>query len=308
MDIKKALQECMLDAEGSRAEHTARAYKYALRLFQEYLEENKVKTSDPISSITLTHFIRYPGWLARQDYSKRTISLYVSGANFFLEWLVIQGILEPSYSETIRLKAATKSASSMREYPLPRWPKRGDVDKMLEAVHQLNESSPRLERDIALIEVLACTGCRANEVAQLSVRDINLIERSAIVTGKGKKQRYVFFNKSAIEALKAYWVARGYSAKDDPVFARHDKGAGKKHLKITTRTIQKVVNDVLMLAGIDKFSPHYFRHGFAIKTLNETDNLAMVQDLLGHASPHSTRVYAKIYPEDLQRMHRKVFD
>ena len=308
MDIKDALQECLLDAGNSRAKHTAHAYGCALKLFQEYLEGNNIKMSDPVTSITVTHFIRFPAWLLRHDYSKRTVSLYISGSNFLLEWLVIQGILEPTYSETIRLKAASKSAVSMREFPLPRWPKRDDVSKMLEAVHEINEPTPRLERDIALVEVLACTGCRANEIAQLNVKDINMIERSAIVTGKGSKQRYVFFNKSAIAALKAYWFARGYSAGDDPVFARHDKGAGDKHIGITTRTIQKVVNDVLMLAGIDKFTPHYFRHGFAIKTLNETDNLAMVQDLLGHASPHSTRVYAKIYPEDLQRMHRKVFD
>ena len=64
---------------------------------------------------------------------------------------------------------------------------------------------------------------------------------------------------------------------------------------------------VMEIAGIDKFTPHYFRHAFAIRMLSETGNLALVQDLLGHADPAATRVYAKIYPEDLRDAHHKIF-
>ena len=65
-----------------------------------------------------------------------------------------------------------------------------------------------------------------------------------------------------------------------------------------------------MIAGIDKgkFTPHYFRHAFAINMLRETGNLALVQDLLGHANPQSTRVYAKIYPDELRDAHHKVYE
>ena len=47
---------------------------------------------------------------------------------------------------------------------------------------------------------------------------------------------------------------------------------------------------------------------YAIKMLSETHDLALVQDLLGHASPAATRVYAKISPEDLKRAHKKVWE
>lgn len=72
--------------------------------------------------------------------------------------------------------------------------------------------------------------------------------------------------------------------------------------------IQECLED-LSLAGIDpsKFSPHYFRHAFAIHILSETGNLALAQDLLGHSDPKSTRVYAKIRADDLQKAHKKIF-
>jgi site-specific recombinase XerD len=71
-----------------------------------------------------------------------------------------------------------------------------------------------------------------------------------------------------------------------------------------------VVDSIAKLAGIDPahWSPHYFRHAFAIEALRKTGNLATVQDLLGHSSPHSTRIYAKIYDEDLEAAYRDVFD
>ena len=87
----------------------------------------------------------------------------------------------------------------------------------------------------------------------------------------------------------------------------HDTGIGKKISHLTTASIRDIVNEVKMASGIENFSPHYFRHAFAIKALRETGNLALVQDFLGHASPSATRVYAKIYPDDLAAAHQKIF-
>jgi site-specific recombinase XerD len=132
-----------------------------------------------------------------------------------------------------------------------------------------------------------------------------------VVTGKGSKQRRAFFSKAAARALKDYWLARHNSEPTAPAFARHDLGNIKHGIeRLTTATVRDVINHIAVFAGIEKalFSPHYFRHAFAIKLLSETQNLALVQDLMGHASPAATRVYAKIYPEDLRDAHREVFD
>jgi len=41
--------------------------------------------------------------------------------------------------------------------------------------------------------------------------------------------------------------------------------------------------------------------------LKQTGNLALVQDLMGHSDPASTRIYAKINKRDLQKAHRDYF-
>jgi integrase/recombinase XerD len=162
-------------------------------------------------------------------------------------------------------------------------------------------------RDVALLELLASSGCRISEVINLNVKDIDLAERPAVVLGKGNKERRVWFSVDAAKFLQEYWTSRK-AQPDEPAFSRHDRSAAFRIERLTTDGARMIVKGVALLAGVKKFSPHYFRHGFAIRALAETKNLALVQDLLGHSSPTATRVYAKIYPEELQIAHRGIFD
>ena len=292
------------------AQTTAKTYCASLNRFALYLtREYDIQTTHPLERLDIEPFIAYPAWLSRQSYSKGTMRVHISAAKFFLDWLVINGYIKLSYAETLRFNKAVEQTGKRRESKLPRTPRSGDVEKMLETVYTINEEAPRKERNIALLEFLASSGCRNNEAVTLKVRDIDLIEHSAVVTGKGDKQRKVYFGTDAARALREYWTARGNADPASPVFSRHDRGAGKKIKPITTETVRDIVEGVMAVAGIDPgtFSPHRFRHGFAITMLQETSDLALVQDLLGHSSPVSTRVYAKIYPETMRKAHKKVF-
>jgi len=300
--IHEAIQRCNEIVQYDRSRSTAKAYKNSLDLFEEMIGKN--------TEISMEHFIGYPAYLLKKGYSKSTIGVYLAAARYFLDWLVIEGYIMPGYEEMLRLKKAESGARRRRNAPMPRTPRKGDAEKMIQAVQEIEERSPRLERDIALIEFLSSTGCRNNEAAQLMIDGVDMAERSAVVVGKGSKERKVYFSASAAKALEVYWAARGYAEKMQPVFARHDKAAGKRVEKITTTSVRSIVAQVAERAGLGKgtFTPHYFRHAYAIKMLRETNNLAMVQDLLGHSTPNSTRVYAKIYPDELREAYQKAFD
>jgi site-specific recombinase XerD len=64
---------------------------------------------------------------------------------------------------------------------------------------------------------------------------------------------------------------------------------------LTTRQVSRIVYRLGEKAGMGEVgvTPHYFRHVFATRALERTENLALVQDMLGHASPATTRVYAR---------------
>jgi integrase len=159
-------------------------------------------------------------------------------------------------------------------------------------------ATKRLEllRDRALLRTLFRTGMRRAEVASLNRSDIaDGRNDQAIVTGKGDQERTVFFDVPTLTALRAYLAERadGY----EPLFLRHDRGRGKpknrgQNFRITTQTVFDTVKRYARQVGID-VSPHDFRHEKATVMLNNGASLSEIQDLLGHASPETTkRIYA----------------
>lgn len=315
LTIQEALAQCVKDVALERAASTARMYRQALKTFTHYLQEAKIDLAGPPTLLTISVFVDYVSYLAMKNFMKKTVNVYGSAARFFMDWLVIHDYLRPDYADTLRIGKAYKVLYRKKEDLLPRFPKLEEVEKMLKAVRELAYSSPYnsdilRSRNIALVEFLAKTGCRNDELRSLVMEDIDIQERRAIVTGKGNKQRVVFFDEIAANALDLYWKKRGWTSPNEPAFSRHDRGTGKKHQKITTTTVRDVVQAVRELAGIapGRFSPHFFRHAYAIRMLRETRNLALVQDLLGHSSPVPTRIYAKIYPDELEEAYRAIFD
>lgn len=307
MNIQTAISRCIEDL--ALANNTARVYKNGLDRFVEYLSSQKITVDQSADVLEVGNFISFMSWLNGR-YSKQTTGVYNASAKALLDYLVIENVIQISYADGIRFKKASVRSNRRHEDKLPRWPQKDDVSKMLEAAKRQNADTPIKERDIALVELLASSGCRINEIIQLNVQDIDLDNRSVIVTGKGSKERKVFFSQAAALALVNYWDARKSKMATDPIFGRHDRGAGHKRIKrMTTTTARNIVNTIAQIAGIDptKFSPHYFRHAFAIRVLNETGNLALAQDLLGHDDPKSTRTYAKIDPEDLRDAHHSIF-
>lgn len=312
--ISNALDLCNDQAISTRSANTARSYRNGLNIFAQYLESKKIALTGSVDMITMDLFIRFPAWLAGQGYSKKTTGVYLASAKFFLNWLVINGTIRPDYNETLRYELAVKQIHQKRESRLPRTPDKGALESIISVLLSWQLPEQKREklismRNYAILWLLISSGCRNNEVVSLNIKDIDLVGQKALVVGKGNKERRVFFNKEAARAIEQYWTERGRREKTQPAFSRHDKGAGKKIQRLTTRSVQNIVDDVVVLAGLDKgsFTPHYFRHAFAITMLRHSHDLALVQDLLGHASPASTRIYAKIYPEELERAHKEVW-
>jgi integrase/recombinase XerC/integrase/recombinase XerD len=133
--------------------------------------------------------------------------------------------------------------------------------------------------------------------------------------GKGRKDREVLFSDRAWAAIQNYLRARQDGTEKRPlsslpVFSRHDRGAGDRVLPLSTRSVQNSFVGLASRAGIlERFhlTPHTLRHYFATEFLSETGDLALTQYALGHASPATTRIYAKTKREDYRRAHQRVF-
>jgi len=166
-------------------------------------------------------------------------------------------------------------------------------------IHDAMPSDQRLRllRDRALLMVLFCTGMRRAEAARLDRRDVDDgASKQALITGKGERERVVFFDDDTRAAVAAYVQQRTDAAA--PLFVRHhgkarDAGRGGERLRLSPQSVWKIVRRYAVLVGVPA-SPHDFRHLKATALLNRGANLSEVQDILGHASPDTTkRIYAR---------------
>lgn len=149
-------------------------------------------------------------------------------------------------------------------------------------------------RDSAMFETLYSTGCRISEITPLKWRDIDFTRGTAIVTGKGSKDRLVILGPKALEALaRLRDVAAGVG--DDAVFI----SVGNR--TVTSRLVERRMKRYISEAGLPAdLSPHKLRHSFATHLLDAGADLRSVQEMLGHSSLSTTQVYTHVSVERLK--------
>ena len=301
----------LLDAEDEflgtlvgRSAQTAATYRTALGRFHEFLEADGLEPRRlHTSQFTRNILERYYTWLVRvygRD-DRFTVATYVAGVRAFFRFLARRRLLPPDLSFE-ELRDNLREVMGRTTYKTPRIDRRlalivTHVDG-LELPSVDNGAQARLEllRDRALIRTLFATGMRRDEVARLNRADVqDGHARQAIVSGKGDKERLIFFDESALQAIRAYVEARADSY--SPLFLRHDRGRGRpgpsgRHYRLSPQSVWGVVKKYAAAAGV-RASTHDFRHAKASVMLNRGAKLSEVQDILGHASPETTkRIYA----------------
>lgn len=296
---------------------TVRTYSTSLDRFVEYLGQRGLGDGVACAALPADCLEGFYAWLV-QVYGREaraTQQTYVSGVRAFLRFLERrrQGPREATYEQ---LKDGLREVMGRAAYRTPR------IDSGLplivvhvDALEPPAGSDPairarRLEvlRDRAIIHTLYGTGMRRAEVAALSRRDVDdgWSDR-AIITGKGNKERVVFFDEPSLAAIRAYLKERAdpYA----PLFIRHDRArgaprAGGANYRLSAQSIFAMVKEYGRAVGVD-VSPHDFRHTKATTLLNAGAKLSEVQDILGHASPETTK---KIYAHYELSHLREAFD
>jgi integrase/recombinase XerD len=202
----------------------------------------------------------------------------------FFGWLIQEEIIE---------KDPTKKIKSPKFNKIN--PKFLNVDEL----EMVREACKTL-RERALCEVLYATGMRLSELAKMNIKDIDLKESSAMVIGKGNKEREVLFSVKTLYHLKRYLDSRSDDCEALFVTER------KPHRRLSNRAIQQEVNNISKRSIVTKnISPHTFRHTMASLLLNNGADLSVIQKLLGHSSPNTTQIYSHVTDENKRYQYRK---
>ena len=168
-------------------------------------------------------------------------------------------------------------------------------------------------RDRAMMELLYSTGVRVAELLTLRMPDVDLNNATAVVMGKGRKQRVVPIGRTALRYLQTYLVAiRPFLA----VSADGEGGAGNQTEQAVFLTRQgKPVHYLTFLRAIHAYAkrasldanvtPHTFRRSCATELLRAGANMYHVKELLGHENLNTLRHYARLTITDLKKTHEK---
>ena len=154
-------------------------------------------------------------------------------------------------------------------------------------------------RDLALIDLLSSTGMRVGELVRLNRNDIDFQGRECIVTGKGDKQRKVYFDARTKIHLSKYLDNRTDDNKAlfVSLLAPYDR-LQISGVEIRLRQIGRELN-------IPKVHPHKFRRTLATMAIDKGMPIEQVQHLLGHQSLDTTLQYAMVNQTNVKISHHK---
>lgn len=157
-------------------------------------------------------------------------------------------------------------------------------------------------RERALLEFLYCTGCRVGEVQKINIEDIDWEHCSAIVNGKGSKQREIYFTTECKVWLKRYLGDRQDSCK--ALFVTETYPIRRMAIPTIRWTVKKMASRGEVAVNV---YPHRFRHTFACHLLDNGAPLDFIQGMLGHEKASTTQIYAQLRGERRKELYRRYF-
>ena len=249
----------------------------------------------PVNSMT-TDDIRY--YLAIRQIEDKAALTTVDNErriiNSFFEWLsteeyVAKNIVKPI--KKVRFRKKKKKAFTPVE-----------ISKIKDACMTL-KTDERRRRAIALVELLLSTGSRVGEISELTIDNIDIDNGTAIVLGKGNKERMVYLNEVAKLRLKEYWDCR--KIKSHYCFCSLNQGGNSISEKLNIRGIETLVQDLGKIANVQNCHPHRFRRTMASEAIKRGMSIIDVQRILGHESLETTKIYLDLDDSNLQFLHRK---
>lgn len=283
-----------IDSVKNLSEHTVLAYKTDLELLGKNLETLYGKSDFSLEDITTEDLRTSVSMLVKKNYSTAKVNRFISAfKSLFAYCKRLQYInINPSF-EVKTLKNPQK---------LPRFMTKNEVNELC----NLPEENVILwqTRDEALFKVLYSTGCRVSEIQNMKIKDISKDFESALVLGKGRKERYVFFSEDAKKALQNYLPERNTLVK-----SLQEEGylfVNQQGNPLTDGGIRYIINRYTSVEGTNKhMNPHAFRHTFATTLLNNGADIRIVQELLGHSSLSTTQRYTHITAEKLIEIYNR---
>jgi site-specific recombinase XerC len=266
-----------LARERGLAGESVRSYTGVARRFLAGAALGDDAGAEGLTAGDVTGFVRRE--CARRDVASAKAT--VTGLRSLLRFLYLDGQI------TVPLSGAVPSAACWQLAALPRAVSPADLARLMGSCDRDGAAG---RRDFAILVLLARLGLRAGEVAALDLGDISWRQGEITVRGKGSRRDSLPLPADAGEAV-AGWLAGGRprEAACPAVFVR----LRPPHGRLASTSVSYVVRRACTRAGVTAAGAHRLRHSTAAGMLAAGGTLAEIGQVLRHAQPGTTAIYAK---------------
>lgn len=283
-----------LKYERNVSEHTLRNYTSDLTQFLDHLAPADAKGNRPEIELASIDHLTIREWLSSLHAGRKkksSVARKLAALRTFFQFLVREEIVEMNPAKLVATPRLEKKL-----------PNHLSAEEAIRFIETPDVSTTLGKRDRAIMELLYATGVRVSELTKLNLTDVDLRNKTVLVTGKRRKQRLVPFGEPAQQAIVDYLQVREGILGKAPPTTREDQALMLNYqgTRITTRSVGRLIDKYIQIcAGIHAISPHSLRHSFATHLLDSGADLRDIQELLGHARLSTTQIYTHVSMEKL---------
>ncbi|MEM1369373.1 MAG: tyrosine-type recombinase/integrase [Cyanobacteria bacterium P01_H01_bin.15] len=277
---------------GDAAKDTLITYRRQLQFFLQWCDGKQIQPA----AVALRDVKRYRHWLAEQQFKPATIALKLAVVRRFYQAALEQGLVNYNPALGVSPPREKRDPATRITYL-----ERAEVQTLLTTID--DDGSLKASRDRALIGIMALEGPRTVELHRANIADISRQGRNRGIRVEGKRNiRIVPLTPQLADALDHYLEQRTGLMDEElspqsPLFIALGNRAGGKRL--SRRGMRSIIDHYLKASNLKAvqgriISAHSLRHTAGTLALRGGADLRQVQDLLGHADPRTTCIYAHV--------------
>lgn len=240
--------------------------------------------------------------------ASKSVNRMLSSLRKYLRYLIINDFECPLAPDRIEFVKREKKQIELANYD--------DLVRLIESPDIFEKKEINKARNRAFLELLFSTGMRISEACNLNLEQLGhydvatksfIINEKAFITGKGRKQRYVYLTPRCQHFLVRYINLRddNYPALFIPTKGSRLNSDDKNTIRVSNNYFQMKIVKYRKLLGINiKTSAHSLRHGFATYMAEKGANVVALQTMLGHESLETTTKYLHTPEKLAEDTHR----
>jgi integrase/recombinase XerD len=283
-----------LNFEKGLSSNSQEAYQRDLIKFNHFLKNKYGHLPSP-QQVNKQDVMDFLSWELDSEAAYSTMARSLSSVKSFFKFLLIEGCIDVNPAidlETPKIERRLPQILSIEE-----------VDKL---INQTNVLTHLGLRDRAMLELMYGTGMRVSEMLSMEIEDINMTAGFLRCLGKGRKERIIPVNQTAIDWVQRYLArSRNFLVKNHLERTLFVNARGRK---LSRQGFFKILTGYVEKAEIKKdITPHSLRHSFATHLLENGADLRAVQEMLGHADISTTQIYTHLTKSRLREVYQQYF-